>query len=100
MAGPQKPAYMECYLVSVMLLILDVCIKREKLFGEATLSAGIRKTLKTLNYIVHFVLIAMKYSVSVEWKHLLLFTAPGKSQEEGLIYGRRVDTCSFSIAKV
>lgn len=43
MAGPQKPAYMESYLVSVVLLILGVCIKREKLFGEATLSAGIRK---------------------------------------------------------
>lgn len=100
MTGPQKPAYMESYLVFVVLSIVDVRIKRKKLFGEATLSAGVKKTLRTLNYIIHFVLIAMKYSVCVECKGLLLFTAPGNSQEEGLIYGRRVDTCSFSIAKV
>lgn len=52
MTGPQNPAYMESCIVSVVFSILDVHIKREKLFGEATLSTGVKKTLRTLYYII------------------------------------------------
>lgn len=100
-AGPQKPAYMESYLVSILLILLsnlDIHIRQEKLFGEATVSAGVKITFWILKYFVNSVLVVIKYSVSVYWTRLWPFTPIGNSQKE-LTYGSRVNTWSFSTAK-